>query len=377
MEQGDTCLATAAYAEGTHEWTGVNKKGGNPSPTAGFSAGEANSRLDDYVNQDEQINIDGDKDNVVKVLRVNQKNLINDYVSPVFPIKRASAMELRNAFREITAAERGRAELIRDKIKKEYFLWVLAPKFQIPYIQAALKALDEPWIKDDVDGRSEVYYKAKFRDIANINEILTVPSSSGVAGSGKDNLVVVDSVNNGALFSGEPYRGQSYLKYAAQVDQPVPQVILEAAVYEVQLSDEKRLGLDYVAWKNGPGRSLFDFIGWGSSYNQRATNRSSIFDPFVPFRTPVSGSTILRGHGSGYYMAANYLVTAAYLDFLQGVGRAPGTHPRTEHDSACPGRRVGLHRRPETLRGRQADAEDADPGIHTGARVALRPRGIE
>jgi len=316
-----TC-AGRLLADGASESSGVNRLNGDASPAAGFSAGEQNSRIDDYIYQDEQININGHQDAVVKVLRVNQKNLINDYVVAVFPVRNAPALELRNLFRNVAGAEGGRAEVISDKVKGEYFLWVVAPRFQMPYIEAAIKALDEPWVKDDFDGSAEAYYKAKFRNIANINTIVQVPVAAAVRGSGGDNTVDVDTVNNAVLFSGEPYRAESYAKYAAQVDKPVPRILLEATVYEVEVSNMKRIGLDYIAWKNGPGRNLFEFIFFGAAYTHRAHNITSIFDPFVPAWDDVDGTVHYNGHTNGWFMAANYLVAAAYLDFLEGSGRA-------------------------------------------------------
>ncbi len=315
-------LPTLVYADGANERTGVNNENGNPSPAAGFSAGETNSRIDDYFNQDEQINIDGGKTGVVKVLRVNQKNLINDFVVGIFPIKHASPIELRNLFREVTAAEGGRAEVIRDGRSKENFLWVLAPKFQLPHLEATLREIDVPWLSDDLDGAAEVYYKAKFRTIDRIDAIASVPGSSGLRGTDADSNVDLDRVNNASLYIGEPYRAGNYVKYSEKVDQPVPQVVLEAAVYEVEVSNDKRLGLDYIAWKNGPGRNLFEFIFWGSSSKQHVHGSSSVFDPFLSHRTAVAVSDTIKGHSSGWYMATNFLATAAYLDFLEGSGRA-------------------------------------------------------
>ena len=303
-----------ADAAGGDTASDVRSKDGNASPTAGSSHGHSN--IDDYTEQDEQINIDGGRDSVVKVLRVNQKNLINDYVIRTFRINNAPPIEIRAVFRTIAAKEGGRAEVIRDKVKKEYWLWVAAPKFQMPYIEAALKELDVPWLKDDLDGSSEGYYKAKFRKASAIDRMVTV------AAAGSDHISVIDTVNNSLLRTGEPYRVQSYLKYAAVVDQPIPQLLLEVAVYEVQVSKELRLGLDYIAWKNGPGRNLFEFVFWGLDYDQTARRVTSKFDPFVPERTFVSGTDSSDGSASGRYMAANYLLSAAYIDFLEGVGRA-------------------------------------------------------
>jgi type II secretory pathway component GspD/PulD (secretin) len=297
--------AGVAYGTGDLEASGVSSRRGNASPSA------AASDIDTYTFQDEQINIDGSQDSVVKVLRANQKNLVNDYVVRTFPIKHAPPIEVRAVFRNIASLEGGRAEVIRDKIQKMYWLWVVAPKFQMPYIEAALKELDVPWLKDDVDGSYEAYYKAKFREASAINAL------AAVAAAGGDHTSVVDEVNNALLRIGEPYRTQSYVKYANVVDKPIPQVLLEAAVYEVEVSKELRLGLDYIAWKNGPGRNLFEFISWASGFDQSARSVTSKFDPFVSERASVVGSETIDGHGSGTYAAFNYLLHSAFIDFLE------------------------------------------------------------
>jgi len=315
-------VAGVARADGNHEWTGVNNKTAPPSPTGGSSQPGGISNVDDYTQQEDRINIDGGADALVKVLRVNQKNLVNDYVVRLFPIQNAVPMEIRQVFREIAAAEGGRSEVIIDTVGKKAYVWVVAPKFQIPYIEAAVKALDVPWLADNVDGSMKAYYRAKFRAIGAISNILNITASSatGTIGQANDNLVTLDTVNNSALITGEPYRVGAYLKRAPEVDQPVPQMLLEVAVYEVEVSKETRIGLDYMAWKNGPGRNLFDFVSWGSTYSQDPTNSTSINDPFVAPRTSTSADQ--SGHGRGCYGSINYLLTSAYLDFLEGSGRA-------------------------------------------------------
>ena len=215
-------LGAVAYGGGADTAAGVQNKDGDPSPAAGSTAGH--SDIDRYLFQDEQINIDGGLSSLVKVLRVNQKNLINDYVIRTFPINNAPPIEVRAIFRTIAAKEGGRAEVIRDKIKKQYWLWVAAPKFQMPYIEAALKELDVGWLKDDMDGSYEAYYKAKFRPVGAINAL------ARVAAAGSDHTTILDTVNNAMLRTGEPYRTESFLLKAKEVDQPIPQLLLEATV---------------------------------------------------------------------------------------------------------------------------------------------------
>ncbi|KPK65778.1 MAG: hypothetical protein AMK73_02005 [Planctomycetes bacterium SM23_32] len=305
------CLGAVGPAlAGDDEASGVSSRRGDASPTAGTS------NVDEYTFQDEQINIDGGKDSIVKVLRVNQKNLVNDYVVAVIPFQNATPKEIRSLFRLITAKEGGRAEVIRDKVGKKQYLHVICPQFQLPYIEAALKALDESWIQEDIDGSYQAYYRAKFRDVANIDELAEVPGGSD------GGTTVIDETTNSVFVRGEPYRIGSYLKTAELVDVFPPQVVLDAAVYEVELSSDLKLGLDYVAWKCGPGRSLFDFVAWGFRSSQKADEVTSSFDPFVDALDVIGGTERITSRGRGYYAAANWLLSSEFLDFMVRKGKA-------------------------------------------------------
>ena len=304
-------LAVApTMAGGDDEAEGVSSRRGNPSPSA------AASNVDNYIAQDEQINIDGGKDSIVKVLRVNQKNLVNDYVIALFPIKNAHPKGIRAAFRVITGKEGGLAEVVRDKKGKEAFLQVICPRFQLPWIETTLKAIDETWVKEDTDGAMQVYYRAKFRDVNDVNTIAEIP------GGGDGGTTAVDDTANAILKRGEPYRMTSWLKTAHMIDVFPPQVLLDVAVYEVDLSSDSKLGLDYVAWKCGPGAELFRFVSWGFSSRQTATGATSALDPYFIARQLVAGTQHLTAAGSGYFAMVNFVLTAEYLDALVRKNRA-------------------------------------------------------
>jgi hypothetical protein len=297
-------------AGGQDEAQGVQSTDGNPSPTA------ATSNVDNYINQEDRVNIDGNRDATVKVLRVNQKNLVNDFVVGVYPIERAMPREIRALFRTITQKEGGTAEVICDKVAKKYFLQVICPTYQLPYIDAAVKALDEPWVTDEVDGSREFYYRAKFRDVGNLDAVASIP------GDGDGVTTVIDTASNAIFKRMEPYRAQQWLQTAELVDLFPPQLVLDAAVYEVELTDDLKLGLDYVAWKCGPGRNLFDFTFWGFGSDQDAEHVTSIFDPFTTARQKFVGTKEFDTRGRGYYAAVNFLLTAEYIDFMVHKGRA-------------------------------------------------------
>lgn len=49
-------------------------------------------------------------------------------------------------------------------------------------------------------------------------------------------------------------------------------------MYEVNTNNDTKLGLDYINWKNGPGRNLWSFIVSGYRADQWAKGLTSVFD---------------------------------------------------------------------------------------------------
>lgn len=288
-----------AAGAGADEAAGVATRRGNPSPSA------AGSLINNYLFQDEQINIDGGEDSIVKVLRVNEKNLVNDYVVGVFPFENAHPKEIRALFRLITGKEGGRAEVIRDKVGGNQYLQVIAPKYQLPFIEQALAALDVAWIQEDIDGSYQAYYRAKFRDINEIDAVADIPGGSD------GEVKSIDDSANAVFYRGEPYRTGKYVDTAQVADMFPPQLLLEASVYEVEVTNDLRLGLDFVAWKCGPGKNLFECARWGFDFDQDTD--ASIFDP---------SSVPALISGNGYYHAFNLVLTAEFFDFMVRKGRA-------------------------------------------------------
>lgn len=285
--------------------------------TATFDTVQNNSRIDDYINQDEQINITP-QSGVVKVLRTNQKNLINDYVTALIPLENPNQLvtvnEILRAMKTATGKEGGRAESVRDQVQKKAFMQVIAPVFQIPYLEQAVKALDEPWVQDSLDGFEVVEYKVMNRDANDI-------AANAAAWGGGEGTTNVDTINNTIVRRTEPFRAAIFRSALKSLDVPPNQIMLEGAIYEVNRTDTLKLGLDYIAWKNGPGRNLFDFAYarlWSKSNSRGITN---LYDP-VASRSTALANRNLSAFGQQIYGSFNFLATAAYYDFLATKGKA-------------------------------------------------------
>lgn len=258
-----------------------------PQFSRSLTTDQTNSRVDDYINQDEQINVTPDS-GVVKVLRVNQKRLVNDYVTALVPMANVPPRELRGVFRNVCGKEGGWADCVYDYETGKHSLQVVCPKFQLPYVVAALKQLDQNWVKENEDGRAQMYYPVKFRNAGPLLNLLQFFR-------GPIETFCWDDVGNAIQFTGQPAIILGLLPWALEMcDIPPSQIKLDVAMYEVNVKNDLKLGLDWVAWKNGPGRDLFEgIVAGGQSY-------------------------------IGHFRWANLhaMVTTAYLDFLASKGKA-------------------------------------------------------
>jgi type II secretory pathway component GspD/PulD (secretin) len=281
------------------------------SPNAGFTSGESNSRINDYIMQDEQINLDKDS-GVVKVLRTDEKININDYVEAIIRCNNVNPRELRGPIRTLCRKEGGDADVIQDKVKNEFFLHVTCPRFQLPYIEEAIRGLDEEWVKERMDGSAELYYQGKHRDV---NDLLNITQFY----RGPEGVFTIDDLNNGLYYNDQPAVMGLQKWGLSQVDIPPNQILFDVAIYEVKASNEYKLGLDYLAWKNGPGRNLFLGIAeyahlHGNYYIDFPCN---IGDKGVSLRDIIDNPLLKYRYG-----AFNFLATAAYVDFMSSRGKA-------------------------------------------------------
>jgi type II secretory pathway component GspD/PulD (secretin) len=265
-----------------------------------YGAGQTNSQIDNYLNQDEQINLDA-ASGQLRVLRTNQKAVLNDYVTTLVPLQNASPRELRGLARTLCRKEGGDADVLQDKVSKKNYLVIVCPQFQVPYVTSTLQALDKEWIKEVNDGSLRYYYKARNRDARAVERTMSFHKSP-------DSLREFDDPNNAILFFDQPCL-EGLIKWGTETaDIPPNQITLDVAVYEVDTQNDLELGFDFESWKNGPGRNLFDFVYWDYNGN----------DPLDLY--PGSAPFGVADHG--HYRSYNVDISLAYVDFLQCKGKA-------------------------------------------------------
>ena len=116
-------------------------------------------------------------------------------------------------------------------------------------------------------------------------------------------------------------RTEEYLTACKAVDIPANQIMLEGAIYEVNVTNDLKLGLDFIAWKNGPGRNLFNVV---LGYQKTSEEFSDATSVWSPVSQPAAPTAATGSHTSVrqkmFYV--NFLLTAAFLDFLAAKGKA-------------------------------------------------------
>ena len=141
----------------------------------------------------------------------------------------------------------------------EQLLTVSCPVRMMPYVDDLIAKLDRPARvagggEDPIRGTgiTRNLYPARFRSARVMVDVMT---GTGING-GTDSFVGYDAETNLIYWKDDANKSNDLLKYLAWLDRPVPMVNLAFTVYEVRESTLRDLGIDYLAWRNGPGLNL-------------------------------------------------------------------------------------------------------------------------
>ena len=241
---------------------------------------------------------------LIKVLRTTNKAQTNRYIPRVYTTK-ANPYTMYRWINRSVRIEEGAfhffAEEGEDGKVKSGKIVVVAPEEMLPGIDALMKIIDRPGLTSSA-GEKFYYFRPKHRHVRdagflNMVDSLSVNWSSGHKEADVEaNMYLVYDAVSGT---------KDLVKFLPQIDVAPPQVMIEVTVYEVYVDNEAKIGLDYVSWKNGPGRNLAAF----GAYHERG-----------------SGGTLgVPGHGfraKGANAAWFLDVPSAFFDFLVVKGKA-------------------------------------------------------
>ena len=204
----------------------------------------------------------------VRTIHLRQDDAQVRFESKLYPLKHISAEEIL-PFVNSAILRYNRNSTIRrvtDEKGGPGAILVSTGRDFLPRVDAIVAALDRPGKlqKQHGDrspiqgtGLARVAYAPRYRAAAEFSRIIdtTLGSSAGRA--------YVNAETNTIFWRDQTHSAKRTLSWVRELDRPLPQVRIRINYYELRDSDLKDWGMDYLAWKNGPGVNLFN-VGYNA-----------------------------------------------------------------------------------------------------------------
>ena len=295
-----------------------------------------------------------------------QKNM----ASKIYHLKHVKAADVAPFVRSAVLRYTGDSHVSSavDSVRKRQMLIVSTGINFFPYLDKLIDALDR---KASIakasnitgDGIAVGVYNASYRATQSMLDIIV---KGEVSSGDKDSSVKLDAGHNMFYFKDTPATVDDIKSKLAWLDKPAPQVRLDLTVYKVRDSDLKDIGIDYLAWKNGPGLDIFG-AGFQSLRVSTADKFLRVNNAEKLIKSLVGRGIDLVGNASwgfgGFYTAPSF--DMSFIRILQQNGKATISSTASMLVSNAPGKRFKSGFAPEY----QNITKDAD---HTSAVKATQ-----
>ena len=154
-------------------------------------------------------------------------------------------------------------------------------------------------------GITRAVYRPRFRSGEELIGVLI----NSVIGEGPYSSLYAWDKNSNQIYWKDNSSNTEYVEqFLGFIDRPPPQVTFSFKLYEVRESDLRDLGIEYLAWKNGPGLNLVD-IAW---------------DVFSVNSAGTAALTSISGPVGGFFIAPQF--DASFIRMLSQKGTAKVTN---------------------------------------------------
>ncbi|MBS1368884.1 MAG: hypothetical protein HPZ91_02905 [Lentisphaeria bacterium] len=193
--------------------------------------------------------------------------------------------------------------------QNEQILTVTCPVGMMPYVDAFVKVADRNVtingkVPGDIirgTGITRAIYRPKYRSGQDlVNVIVNAVINEGPYGS----VYGWDRNSNQIYWKDNATNSEFIFQFLAFLDRPAPQITLTFNLYEVRESTLRDLGVEYLAWKNGPGLNIFQ-VG---------------FDVFSLSSGGTAAVQAASGPLGGFFFAPQF--DASFIRVLQQNGKA-------------------------------------------------------
>lgn len=246
----------------------------------------------------------------VRILRTTNKAQLNRYVPVAYSFNNVNPYAVRRFLNRAIESEDGALFTFVSPEGNSGRLLAMVPEYQIPALDKLVAAIDRADLTSS-SGTHRAYVQLKHRraDLSDVDFL----NNFGIYLTANGDEVIIDPEQN-AIYIEDAPSGTEWLLAALEekLDYATPQVLASVNVYEVDGTNNARLGNDYIAWKNGPGQNLFAIGAFWEDLDNDVDN-----GPFVGNQVSLNNY-----ESEGYNYAFNFEHSSAFFDFLVAEGQA-------------------------------------------------------
>ena len=195
-----------------------------------------------------------------RIIRLLQDDGQVRIVSKIYELKHLRATDIRPFIQAAIKRYSASSQLERVNFPQANRQMIIVSTGEdfIPYVDELVAGLDQPGKPGksgsliEGTGITRITYHPSYRAAEDIVRLInegTMGTPEGRAFLNKD--------TNTIYWKDDWKAAYGILAWVKYLDRPVPQVNLRLNYYEIRESKLRDIGLDYLAWKNGPGMDIF------------------------------------------------------------------------------------------------------------------------
>lgn len=199
----------------------------------------------------------------VQKLRLVQDDAQDYMVSKIYRLKYAQASDVTPFLLGIVKRYNMNSSV--DNLSggsNQQLLTVTCPVGMMPHVDDFIRKIDRDVRIDgktpgDIirgTGITRAVYQPKYRSGQNMLNVLV----NSIIGTGPYGSVYAWDMNSNQIYWKDNSSNTEYtFQFLSWIDRPAPQITFNFQLYELRESNLRDLGIEYVAWKNGPGLNMF------------------------------------------------------------------------------------------------------------------------
>ena len=195
----------------------------------------------------------------VRTIKLLQDDAQVRFASKLYELKYTKPTDVRPFILAAVTrySARSTVDRVNNNVANKHYLLVSTGEDFIPYVDKLIAGLDVPGKEDEFGsiiegtGVTRVTYHPQYR---LGTEMLRIVSSGLQSPEGS---IFLNEDTNTIYWKDDRAAAMGALSWIQYLDRPLPQVNLKLKYYEIRESKLRDIGLDYLAWKNGPGLDIF------------------------------------------------------------------------------------------------------------------------